>query len=447
MSGMKYKSTLLIVDDDPLTRDSIEALLIKEGYKLVFADNGQEAIVKAKEVDPDLILLDVMMPGMDGFEVCTVLRADNQLSEVPIILVTTLDDRDSRIRGIESGADDFISKPFDRIELRTRIRSIIRLNRYRRLLDERSEKELIKNQRDKIEAQRDEIETQRNLATFQRDQIASQKMAITDSINYAGRIQKAMMVPEEYISELLPEYFVLNKPKDIVSGDFLWLTRENNKIILAVADCTGHGVPGAFMSVLGISFIREIVNARKNIRPNEILNELRKLVISALHQTVESGEAMDGMDIAVCSINLENKELQFAGANNPLYLIRDGELTIIKADKMPVGIFFKEETGFSNHEIKLEENDLIYMFSDGYSDQLGGPTGKKFMLKQFQQLLCDIHNKPMKEQKEILDKTIEAWKTGTTVKYAPVSHFTWQAEKQKGSYDQIDDILVFGLKF
>jgi len=433
MSGMKYKSTLLIVDDDKHTRDSIEALLIKEGYKLVFAANGQEAIKKAKKVNPDLILLDVMMPGMDGFEVCTLLRADNQLSEVPIILVTTLDDRDSRIRGIKSGADDFISKPFDRIEMRTRIRSIIRLNRYRRLLDERSEKELIKNQRDKIEAQRDEIEAQRNLATFQRDRIASQKMAITDSIIYAGMIQKAMMVPEKYISELLPEYFVLNKPKDIVSGDFFWLTRENNKIILAVADCTGHGVPGAFMSILGISFLREIVNGRKNICPDEILNELRRMVISALHQTVESGESMDGIDIALCSFNLENRELQFAGANNPLYLIRDGELTIIKADKMPVGIFFKGETGFSNHEIKLEENDSIYMFSDGYADQFGGPNGKKFMLKHFQQLLCDIHKKPMKEQKEILDRTIEEWKS--------------VYEKQTGSDEQIDDILVFGLRF
>ena len=430
---MKYKSTLLIVDDDPHTRDSIEALLIKEGYKLVFAENGKEAIKKAKKVNPDLILLDIMIPGMNGFEVCTVLRADNQLSEVPIILITTLDDRDSRIRGIESGADDFISKPFDRIELRTRIRSIIRLNRYRRLLNERSEKELIKNQRDKIEAQRDEIEAQRNLATFQRDRIASQKKAIIESITYASRIQKALMVPEEYISELLPEYFVLNKPKDIVSGDFLWLTRENNKIILAVADCTGHGVPGAFMSVLGISFVREIVIERKNIRPNEILNELRKMVISALHQKGELHEAMDGMDIAVCSINLENKELQFAGANNPLYLIRDGELTIIEADKMPVGILFKGETGFSNHGIKLEKNDSIYLFSDGYADQFGGPDGKKFMLKQFQQLLRDIHDKPMKEQKEILDKTIEEWKSGH--------------EKQKGRYDQVDDILVLGLRF
>ncbi len=423
---MKYKCVILIVDDDPHTRDSIEALLIKEGYKLVFADNGQVAIKKARKVDPDLILLDVMMPGMDGFEVCTVLRGDDQLSEIPIILITTLDDRDSRIRGIESGADDFISKPFDRIELRTRVKSILRLNRYRRLLDERSEKELIKNQRDEIEAQRD-------LVTFQRDQIASQKMEITDSITYAGRIQKAMMVPEEYISELLPEYFVLNKPKVIVSGDFLWLSQENNKIILAVADCTGHGVPGAFMSVLGISFLREIVNERKNIHPNKILNELRKMVISALHQTGESDEAMDGMDIALCSINLKNKELQFAGANNPLYLIRNGELTIIEADKMPVGICFKGEIGFSNHEIRLEGNDSIYLFSDGYADQFGGPDGKKFMLKQFKQLLRDIHDKPMKEQKEILDKTIEEWKSGH--------------EKQKGYYDQLDDILVLGLRF
>ena len=430
---MKYKGVILIVDNEPYTRDSIEALLIKENYKLVFANNGQEAIKKARKVDPDLILLDVIMPGMDGFEVCTVLRGDDQLSEIPIILITTLDDRDSRIRGIESGADDFISKPFDRIELRTRVKSILRLNRYRRLLDERSEKELIKNQRDEIEAQRDEIEAQRNLAIFQRDQMASQQEKITDSINYASRIQKALIAPEEYINELLPEYFVLNKPKDIVSGDFLWLIRENNKIILAVADCTGHGVPGAFMSVLGISFIREIIIERKIISPNEILNELRKMVISELHQTNEPGEVSDGMDIAVCSINLKNKELQFAGANNPLYLIRNGELTIIEADKMPVGIYFKGEIGFSNHEIKLEENDSIYLFSDGYADQFGGPDGKKFMLKQFKQLLRDIHDKPMKEQKEILDKTIEEWKSGHV--------------KQKGYYDQVDDILVLGLRF
>jgi serine phosphatase RsbU (regulator of sigma subunit) len=270
-----------------------------------------------------------------------------------------------------------------------------------------------------ILAQKEEIETQRDI-------LAKQKQEITDSIHYASRIQAAVLPPKEFINKILPEnYFILYKPRDIVSGDFFWITQKGNKTIITVADCTGHGVPGAFMSMLGISFLNEIVNANNVIDANEILNELRDHVIKALHQTGETGENKDGMDIALCVIDFDTNKLHFSGAYNPLYMVRNNELLHFKADKMPIGIFFKGNQPFTNQEIDIEKGDTFYVFSDGYVDQFGGDNNSKFKSKQFKQLLIDIQKETMANQKNILDKTIEEW---------------------KGKNDQIDDILVMGIK-
>ncbi len=286
--------------------------------------------------------------------------------------------------------------------------------------------------------------------------LAIQKQEITDSILYARRIQTAILPPESYINESLHQHFILNKPRDIVSGDFLWITQKDSKILVAVADCTGHGVPGAFMSMLGVAFLNEIVNKKEVFQANEILNQLRENVMISLHQTGKMGEAKDGMDIALSILDTTTNKLQYSGANNPLYIVRNNEksplikggvlaggsqgdvspkttnlpeLIEIKADKMPIGIQTIEKisdlTSFTNHEIKLEKGDTIYLFSDGYSDQFGGEKGKKFKYKKYKQLLVDIHDKPMDEQKEILDKTIEEW---------------------KGNLEQVDDILVMGIR-
>lgn len=268
------------------------------------------------------------------------------------------------------------------------------------------------------------LEEQNIEIKHQRDQIFQQKQEITDSIHYASRIQNALLPPEKLLNKL-SDHFILYMPRDIVSGDYYWMTQKDGKTVILAADCTGHGVPGAFMSMLGISFMNEIVNKSDMTQPNEILNKLRDNVVNSLHQTGEEGEAQDGMDLSLCVINNDKSKLQFAGAYNPLFLIRDDKLIEYKADKMPIGIYKEKEDSFTNHEIDIREGDTLYMFSDGYEDQFGGPSAKKFMAKRFKELLLSIYKNPMKEQKGILDTTLKEW---------------------KGGIDQIDDILVMGFR-
>jgi serine phosphatase RsbU (regulator of sigma subunit) len=223
----------------------------------------------------------------------------------------------------------------------------------------------------------------------------------------------------------LPSYFILSKPRDIVSGDYYWLASKNDKVIIAVADCTGHGVPGAFMSILGVSFLNEIVNKAVTIRANEILNQLSGQVIKSLHQTGKNDKTRDGMEIALCVIDFTKNKLQYSGAFRPLYLIRDSELKEFKGDSMPIGIYEEEDQTFTNSEILFKKDDIIYLFTDGYVDQMGGTERKTFRSENLKKLLLGIHNKPMPEQKKVLEKKFEEW---------------------SGQIDQVDDILIVGIR-
>ena len=277
--------------------------------------------------------------------------------------------------------------------------------------------------------------------------IEAQKQSITDSILYAKRIQQAILPSKEFVEEVLPEHFILFRPRDIVSGDYYWMTQKENKIIVTAADCTGHGVPGAFMSMLGVSFLNEIVNKNNVTQANLILNNLREHVKRTLSQTGKQNEAKDGMDMALCVIDMDNNNLQYSGAYNSLYVIRSSNDTLlhnnieetatlmspdnkyglfeIKADRMPVGIYLKEKESFTNNIVKIKKGDALYIFSDGFSDQFGGKDGSKFKSKKFKQLILSIQDESMKNQREILNTTIDNW---------------------RGDIEQIDDILVFGLK-
>jgi len=286
--------------------------------------------------------------------------------------------------------------------------------------------EEIKSQRDEIEAQRDEIDTQRNYAVEQKEFIEKQQKDLVQSIAYAKRIQEAALPHPAYINEILPDNFILFKPRNIVSGDFYWVRQINQHIVVVAADSTGHGVPGAIMSILGISLLNEIVQHHKVTQPNLILNDLRKQIKRSLRQSGVSNEAKDGMDIALCTINTETNTMQYAGAFNPLLIVRNKEIIEYKADRMPVGIHFKEKPTFSNHEIQIEPGDTFYIFSDGFPDQIGGPNEKKFKTKNFKQLLVDINENSMVEQKNILERTLRDW---------------------TGDYIQIDDILVMGFRY
>ena len=255
--------------------------------------------------------------------------------------------------------------------------------------------------------------------------ITEQKKEITDSIQYASRIQNAILPPAEMIENLLPEHFIIYRPRDIVSGDYYWITEKGPKIYIMAADCTGHGVPGAFMSMLGVAFLNEIVSKHIEIAANQLLNELRKQVIISLHQTGREGENQDGMDVALYIIDKKEMNLEYSGANNPLFIFRGEEFIELKADKMPIGIHRMADNSFTNYKIDIKKEDMIYAFSDGYPDQFGGPKGKKLMIKNFRKTLQDIHFKPLAEQKLILEKTLDDWMHGT---------------------HQIDDIMVIGVR-
>lgn len=275
-----------------------------------------------------------------------------------------------------------------------------------------------------ISQQKDEIEKQRDLAAAQRDQISYQKRHIEDSILYAKRIQTALIPSIELFSDKL-EHFVLYKPLAIVSGDFYWVSSQSDPQVIISADCTGHGVPGAFMSMLGVTMLNEIVNGKHILMPDQIIESLRQGIIKSLKQVAEEDSIKDGMDIAVCTIDFDNNILWFAGANNPLYLVRNGELIHYRGDKMPVAIHYKMEP-FTLHKIDLQKGDAFYIFSDGYADQFGGPNQKKFMSMQLRETLVAMAGMPMLKQGERLNEIFEEW---------------------RGEGPQIDDVTMIGVRY
>jgi serine phosphatase RsbU (regulator of sigma subunit) len=309
----------------------------------------------------------------------------------------------------------------------------------------------IQQKNEEIMTQRDEIASQRDMVTWQKEEIEVIHEELTSSIRYALTIQQAMLPSTDFLNEAGLSYFTLFKPRDIVSGDFYWATCSSRTIIIAVADCTGHGVPGAFMSMLGITLLNEIIVNEHITQPDIILNRLRADVMIALQQG--SGSQRDGMDIALCALNLDTLELQFAGANNPLYIIKpaishwppdsyretvgqggaeangqqpaaNSQLIELKGDKMPIGIHDLMDR-FTLHTQSLQKNDCIYLFSDGIADQFGGPQNKKFMMKNLKSLFCEISSYSVNDQKDILEKTTIEW---------------------KGDNAQVDDITVMGIR-
>lgn len=249
---------------------------------------------------------------------------------------------------------------------------------------------------------------------------------ITDSIHYAKRIQEAILPPESLIKQLLPESFVLYKPKAIVSGDFYWLEQWGHQTLIAAVDCTGHGVPGAFMSIVAHNILTQTVNVLGLTKPALILNEANSQLSKKLNQNPGEATVRDGMDIALCGINFKKNIIEFSGANNPLWIIRNNEVIKINGDKFPIGVFVGEELQqFTHHEWEIKKGDCIYLFTDGFADQFGGPKGKKFKYRQLQQILLDNNNKKMSEQKLILETAIENW---------------------MGKLEQVDDILVIGIQ-
>lgn len=292
-----------------------------------------------------------------------------------------------------------------------------------KMRDDLAENERVLEQ--KVIERTEEVVRQKQEIEHKNEELEILYKQVTDSIHYAKRIQDAILPTTNKIKKLLPDSFILFKPKDIVSGDFYWIEEKDNLVYFAAVDCTGHGVPGAFMSLVGYNILRDILKNTEASKPSEILDRLRDGVMNALRADETGKQAKDGMDMTLCAIDYSTLKLQYAAAFNPLYLIRNGELINYPANKFPIGSYVGEKTSFDNHEIQLQKGDQIYICSDGYADQFGGPTGKKFMVGNFRKLLLKISEFDSQVQKEELNKTLVSW---------------------QGEQEQVDDVLVIGVK-
>ena len=259
----------------------------------------------------------------------------------------------------------------------------------------------------------------------QRDLLELKNKSIIESLNYAQRIQEALLPTEETMKKFLSQSFILYKPRDIVSGDFYWIGEKGDKRFIVAADCTGHGVPGALMSMIGHDLLEKIIIAENNDHPGKILDRLNIALSDTFMRARSAGTIIrDGMDIGICAINTGSRKIEFAGAFFPLYIIRDNRLIELSGDKFVLGMV-PEGVGYNNTEVELQEDDMLYLFSDGYIDQFGGDENKKFMYRRFRYLLLTIHRFPLIDQKSILDENIKTW---------------------RGDNPQVDDILVIGFK-
>ena len=295
------------------------------------------------------------------------------------------------------------------------VRSNIQRKKTNQLLQEKNE--LISRKKEEVEEQRKEL-------ALKNEEIEEKNKEIMDSINYAQRIQYALLAQDDVLKENLPEHFVLFKPKDIVSGDFYWATNKNDKFYLAVCDCTGHGVPGAFMSLLNISYLNEAITEKEISEPNKIFDHVRDRLIENVSHGSERQDGMDGILLCIDKANGLN-HVKYAAAYNVPVLVRGKEVIALNADKMPVGKGEKTNS-FNLHEIEVRAGDTLYVYTDGYADQFGGPKGKKFKYKQLEELLVSVNHLTLQEQSKVLNETIESW---------------------RGGLEQVDDVLVAGIRF
>lgn len=408
---MDRQLKILIADDSSAMITFLSETLTTGGnikFSVIIAQNGLEACSMANHERPDLILMDIEMPVMTGIEAVRKIKNHDPLKAIPIIVMSS-----SKLfnDAIKAGADDIILKPFSQYEL------LLRVNMNINLALKASE---IKKQQEMLQIKEQE-------SSSQRDIIKNQQRELLDDLTYASFIQKAVLTESFIFKEISSSHFIYNRPKNIVSGDFYWISKKNDLVFFAVGDCTGHGLSGALMTMVGYTHLNEIVNNSNKTEPHLMLNDLRTIIINMLHQKGKIGEVSNGMDIALCVLNISNNSIQYSGANNPLYIIRvDGKLDIIEADKMPVGIYINNERSFSCKTFQLNRGDNLYLFSDGYPDQFGGPDSKKFKYSRFRELLVNISDKSSDEQLSIIDQTMKTW---------------------MGNSEQVDDMLILGIKF
>ena len=394
---------ILIVDDEEAYYSSLGTLIdeglnfdnpiysVKQKAKITYAIKAEEALALVSQIKFDLILLDINLkdtdPIKDGFYVCSKLKADANYNSIPIIFITNSPRTETNTinKCYENGGQDYITKDSSDDEIIARIKCQIE----------------IRLARAKIEKQNEDI---------------------TDSIRYAKRIQTAILPPQRIVKQYLEHSFIFYEPKDIVAGDFYWMETINDLVIFAACDCTGHGVPGAMVSVVCHNALFRATHEFELKKPSEILDKVEEIVTEYFKNSDD--RIMDGMDISLCSYNNGAKILEWAGANNPLWIIRNSELIETKANKQPIGINDMNQP-FTNHTFQLFDGDCIYLFTDGFADQFGGSNEKKFMTKKFKETLIRNSSLPMADQGIELEKVFNDW---------------------KGKEEQVDDVLVIGVR-
>ena len=446
-------SKIFVVDDEAdvesLFRQFFRVQIKKGELTFVFAANGSVALEKLiADQEIDVVFTDINMPVMDGLTFLEKKKENNLLHKT--VVISAYGDMQNIRGAMNRGAFDFITKPitFEDLQL-TLIKSIEEMELLKKGIE--AQKNLIQVQREKeialiekAEAQQQALQSlqeKEKLILYQNELLESQVIErtkevvyqkelieiknkeILDSIHYAKSLQEAILPPENELRGLLPQSFIFFLPKDIISGDFYWFESTGDKIIIAAADCTGHGVAGALMSVLGTSLLNQIVNEKHIQSPSLVLKQLNNSVVGSLNKS--DSDSHSGMDIAVCSIDIKNKIIEFAGAKRPLWIIRNGELLITSGDKFSIGSQYWDKELFTNHSISILHGDLVYLFSDGFTDQFGGEHGKKLMTNNFKELLIYNQNKNMNEQRILLGDYFEKW---------------------KGNSEQVDDVMVIGIK-
>ena len=392
------KLRILVADDDSASIKVFNQFLsaANPNYEILSAPNGELATKIAKVKQPDLIIMDWTMPVMSGIDAIQILKGDPETAEIPIIMASGKESSHSLKIALVAGAIDYIRKPIDQIEFIARINSALELSRSYK----------------KIRQQQRELE--------------SKNRRITASLKYASSMQSAILPSAKEIAMIGSEQFVFFRPRDIVSGDFYWTAQVNDKRFVVVADCTGHGVPGAFMSMIGNTLLDRIIKVEQIFSPDKILARLHAEIIKLLKQ--KKGANDDGMDIAICQLtnNEDTFLLKFSGAKRPLILsqkLKEG-LSVVKGDRKGLGGAYKENTSFQLHKFVLYKDDAFYLTSDGYVDQ-NNAENKKLGTKRFMSLLGQCRHLSMGKQKELLEE--------------------WMDEHQRDT-SQRDDMLILGVR-
>ncbi len=396
--------TILIVDDLEDNLFSLNAVLKFEGYIIHKANSGALAIEMALKQQYDCIVLDVQMPEMDGFEVATILSQNDFTKNIPIIFLSALgSDKEKVLQGMDSGAIDFLAKPVDPPLIKAKLKLCIKLS--------------------------SKYKDSKRVISAIKEEHSSLKEVNSDfsaSLRYAQNIQQAILPTAEVINALFNDNFVIFRPKESIGGDFYYVKEVGNEIIFICGDCTGHGVPGAMMSMISANIIHNIIDSKKIIVPNVILNAMVREFRKAFRNEFSNITIQDGLEVAICTYYKKEKKLQYAGAGRPIIIANQDGIKTIKSSSSGISGNVSENYDFELNEFDIEEGDQLYLYSDGIVDQFGGPHNKKFMTKRLVQLLSSNLDLPMSEQKEIIDNSIVSWKEGQ---------------------EQIDDILVMGLKF